>query len=66
MVAILAYDGDGYESIIAVLSDKKWINPFIKKYTGFTPLGFVKHSNSSDYWCKVLKEDEEGILIQTN
>lgn len=66
MIAILTNDGDGNDCIIAILSDKKYIDKYIKKETGFTPKGFVKYNISEyqDYWCKEFKESNKEVLIK--
>lgn len=66
MIAVITNDGDGNDSIIAILSDKEFINNYIKTETGFKPKGFIKYSTSEyqEYWCKEFKSDKKGILIK--
>ena len=68
MIAILTFDGDGNESIIAIVSDKTFVSQFIKKHTGFKDKGFIKYSSKEyqEYWCIEFNKDKEGIILYTN
>lgn len=61
MVAIFISDGDGYDAITAIVSDKKYVSKFIKNHTGFKDIGYTE--NGEEYWCKSFNKDNEGILI---
>jgi len=63
MIAIFTNDGDGYEEIIAIVSDKKYVSDYIKEYTGFEDKGYIVKND--EYWCKTFNKDKEGILIKT-
>lgn len=63
MIAIFCSDGDGYDSIIAIVSNEKYVSKFIKNHTGFKDVGYTE--NGREYWCKFFDKDREGILIMT-
>ena len=63
MIAVFSNDGDGYDVIIAIVSDKKYVSKFIKNHTGFKDVGYTE--KGMEYWCKSFDKDKEGILIIT-
>ena len=66
MIAVLTNDGDGYESIIAILSSEEYLEEYIKS-TGFIFKGYQESPKTyDDYWCISFDKNKEGILVNTN
>lgn len=68
MVAILSSDGDGYDIIIAIVSDKKYVSKFIKENTGFKDVGYVEANYDifQEYWCYSFDKDAKGVILAIN
>ena len=69
MIAIWTYDGDGYRSIIGIVSDKTYVSEYINKCTGFKDEGYVEYNSDTDYdsyWCTEFDKDLKGILLDVN
>lgn len=68
MIAILTYDGDGNNVIIAIVAKKNNVSNYIKEHTQFKDKGYVNENliNHQEYWCKSFdgnEADKKGIIL---
>lgn len=60
MIAVFTCNEDGERTILAVLSDERYIKEYIEKYTKYDYNG--KGNKNSDYWIEEFSAFGEGIL----